>query len=102
MSVDLLFPNEWQVRGAQRKVLAALYQSPGGALSHADLIAMTCPAAKPESQSVIARRHIRELRVKLNSLGVVINPRWGEGYEMPAASREIVRHAIQRRLAACS
>jgi Transcriptional regulatory protein, C terminal len=99
MSVDLLFPNEWQVRGAQRKVLAALYRSPGGALSHADLIALTCPAAKPESQTVISRRHIRELRVKLNPLGVIINARWGEGYEMPAASRVIIRNAIDKRLA---
>ena len=100
MSLDLLFPNEWQVRGAQRKVLAAFYQAPGGAVSYDDIIAMTCPAAKPESQVVISRRHVRELRAKLAHLGVAIHSRWGEGYEMPATSREIIRNAIQQRLAA--
>lgn len=100
MSLDLLFPNEWLVRGAQRNVLAAFYQAPAGALTYAEIIALTCPAAKPESQTVISRRHVRELRAKLNPIGVQINSRWGEGYEMPAASREIIRRAIDERLAA--
>ncbi|OYU91847.1 MAG: hypothetical protein CFE29_03070 [Bradyrhizobiaceae bacterium PARB1] len=100
MSVDLLLPNEWAVRGAQRDVVAAFLDAPGGALSYPDLAALICPTAKPKSQIVIARRHVRELRAKLGHLGVAIHARWGEGYEMPAASREIIRDAIEKRLAA--
>lgn len=97
---DVLLPNEWQIHGAQRRILLMLLDAPGGAITHQQLLDVAESRAQPQSQRVIVRRHIREMREKLNGLGIVINARWGEGYEMPAASREIIRNAIQLRLAA--
>jgi DNA-binding response OmpR family regulator len=96
---DAILPNEWQIHGAQRRILLTLLDAPGGAITHQQLLDASATRAQPQSQRVIVRRHIREMREKLDNLGVVINARWGEGYEMPAASREIVRTAIVARLA---
>lgn len=99
MRPDVLLPNEWQIHGAQRRILIALLDAPGGAITHAQLLAAAETQAKPQSLRVIVRRHIREMRQKLGPLGVAINARWGEGYEMPAPSRQIISAAIAARIA---
>jgi DNA-binding response OmpR family regulator len=99
MLIQSTLPNEWQVHGAQKRILLMLLTAPGGAITHQELLEVTGTRAQPQSQRVIVRRHIREMREKLGPLGIVINARWGEGYEMPGPSRDIVRTAIQKRLA---
>ena len=93
-------PIEWQVRGAQKRVLLAFLAAPDGVLTFNDVIGAAQSGASAESVPPVVRRHIRELKAKLSHLGIAIDSRWGEGYEMPAASREIIRNAIQQRLAA--
>ncbi|QUS39538.1 hypothetical protein RPMA_12350 [Tardiphaga alba] len=100
MSDNVWLPNDWQVHGAQRRVLLAFVSAPAGVMTFDQVIEAARSGARGDSVAPLARRHIRQLNTKLGHLGVTITSRWGEGYEMPAASREIIRNAIQQRLAA--
>ena len=87
-----VFPKSWGLRPAHHRILSCFLESPNGVRSDAQLRAVAChPDAECES---IVKMQISYLRKLMKPHGVEIKTRYGVGYELPAASREILRAAL--------
>jgi hypothetical protein len=93
----LLFPHEWLLNRSERHVVASLYAAPDGYRSK-DML--SCCYVIFNGQ--IERKHeglaarISHIRNKLRRYRIQILTRFAEGYELPKASREIIRVALER------
>lgn len=87
-----VFPKEWKLRPAHHRILSCFLQSPNGVRTDAQLRAVACHS-DAECPSII-KMQISYLRKLVKPHGVEIKTRWGVGYELPAASREILERAL--------
>lgn len=86
------FPLEWRLTATQRRLLIALYKTPG-CLTHTQCFtAMDSKAIQSDS---LLNVQIMKLRRRLTPFGVVVKNHWGVGYEIPAASKVIIKAAIR-------
>jgi DNA-binding response OmpR family regulator len=91
----LLFPLAWNLNRGETAVLACLYTSPDGFRSN-EILRATAILSMDANGANVAPVRIYNLRKKLGPLGVVITNRPGEGYVLPAQSREIIKAALKR------
>lgn len=87
-----LLPIEWKLTATQQRIMAAFCKASDGFLTHQQIFLAS--GSKAEEYDNLVKVQIMHLRKKISVLGLEIEKRWGLGYELTAASREIVRNAI--------
>lgn len=86
------FPHEWKLRPAHHRILSCLMESANGIRSYDQLRAVAC---RDDSECDEALKvHVSTLRRRVRELGIEIKTRYGVGYELPAASRELIKRAL--------
>ena len=95
------FPLEWKLSPAQSRLLAALIEAPQGFISYdrAANIVISFAEDSDNPKNIVAAQTCR-LRSHLKQYGIEIKTRWSQGYEMPPASKAIIKAALERRAAA--
>lgn len=94
----IIYPREWLLQRKSADILTALYLSETGICSNVELAASTgITSAEPND---VLKVHICRLRAALRRFDIIIQTRWGQGYELPAKSKAAVAAAIQERIAA--
>jgi hypothetical protein len=87
------FPIDWRLTEAERRLLAAFYARPDGYLPHRAIVAVYVKyrdRGDAHYTSVI----ICKLHHKLKPIGIELFNRHGHGYQLTAASRELIRKAV--------
>jgi len=97
---DLLVPAEilpfdWGLEPAQNRLVIALAKAPNGYLTHEQIYRAVSMYSTESTVRAIVGIQIHRARKKLASRQITINTRWGTGYEMPQASRDIIKAAIR-------
>lgn len=91
-----VLPYEWKLEPSQRKLVLALAATPSGFLNYNALFqTINCFSTETEPRQLVAQQ-VHRARRKLGPYGVKLIVRWGEGVEMPAASRAIIKQALER------
>ncbi|MFB6449278.1 helix-turn-helix domain-containing protein [Bradyrhizobium tunisiense] len=88
-----LFPIEWKLTATQQRLVAAFYKSNDGFLTH-DQVFLASGSSAEEADNLV-KVQIMHLRKKVAPLGIEINKRWGQGYEMTAKSKSIIKAALE-------
>lgn len=88
------FPIEWRLRPASARLLSALLSAPNGYRSYDALSQIVSPTQVAVGSSLV-KVQMAHLRSRLQPLGIEIATRWGEGYELPAASRRAISAALE-------
>lgn len=99
MGMHLLPPLGWGLTSSEARVLGVLMSRPL-ATKEAVMAALYRDQAKDEAEIKIVDVFVCKIRKKLKPFGVVIETRWGEGYQMPAASKAVVAAALETAAAA--
>ena len=89
----LQFPHEWRLEPSEVRLLSILHTSKG--FVPYELLESRIPkhADIGNPRNLVTTR-ICWLRHKLKPYGIEFVTRWGQGIELPAASRRIIREAI--------
>lgn len=90
-----IFPADWELTGAHARMLAALAKAPAGFLSR-EAVHAVC-SRNGETLVKVIDTQMSRLREKVKGKGIQIVTRWGVGFEMPEASRAIVKAALKLR-----
>lgn len=93
-------PVEWKLQPATHKLVISLYKASGGYLSHDQLYHAVRTYSEECDPKLIVAQQVMRARQKLEPFGIEIKSRWGSGYELPVASRAIIKAAIEQRLSA--
>jgi two-component system cell cycle response regulator CtrA len=86
-------PIEFGLTGSEGRVFGMLMQRTH-ATKDALMAALYRDLGKDEAELKIVDVFICKLRRKLKPFGIQIVTRWGNGYEMPAASKQLVREMM--------
>lgn len=97
--VDIL-PLEWKLQNSQQKPVLALATAPDGYLSHERAFQIVARLSTECDPRLVVSQQIFRARPKLKPYGIEILTRWGLGYEMPPASRAVVKAALEQRMPA--
>jgi two-component system cell cycle response regulator CtrA len=92
-------PIEFGLTSSEGTILALL-MARSLVTKDAMLAALYHNSGKEEAESKIADVFICKLRKKLKPFGIQIVTRWGNGWEMPVASKQVVRGLMPESLAA--
>ncbi|WP_315833922.1 hypothetical protein [Bradyrhizobium prioriisuperbiae] len=85
-----LMPAEWRLPRSLARLAVAFSRAPGGFLTQAQVVDIVClPSTISDNPSGYAGVRICHLRKAVSKYEIEILTRWGEGYEMPAASRDV-------------
>lgn len=87
-------PFDWQLEPSQIRLVLALAHAPGGYMSHEQLFRVVSVYAGETNPKSLVGQQVHRARRRLAPFHITINNRRTTGYEMPAASREIIRNAI--------
>lgn len=96
----VMFPAAWRLQPSEQRILFTLFQAPGGFATHERLFEAGRKWAEGESAMELVRVRVHSARPKLRPFGIEIKTRWGHGYELTAASRAIIKAALEERAAA--
>jgi two-component system, cell cycle response regulator CtrA len=94
LGMSLLPPLEWRLTASQARVLGVIHARPY-ASKDAIMAALYRDGARDEAEIKIVDVMVCHIRRKLKPFGIEIITRWGEGFEMPAASKALVDAALQ-------
>jgi DNA-binding response OmpR family regulator len=88
-----MLPLEWRLTAQEARLLLAFVDAPQGFLSTEKLLRIIAKGSyrSPQLVSVIVCR----CRAKTRQFGIRIETRYGQGFQMPQASREIVKAATK-------
>ena len=92
-------PHAWGLQPQERLMVLALYHS-SGLLTHEQLSHVIAYKERYSDWDNIVKARICTLRKKLWPFGIEIWTRWGSGYELSTASKQIIKLAIEQRAAA--
>jgi hypothetical protein len=97
----VIFPKAWGLARSHQKMLSALYVAPGCFVSTWKLRNIISSSDNdPLDPMAVVRVQLHYMRKRLLPFGISIACRWGFGYELPPASRAIIKAAIEERLSA--
>lgn len=96
----IVFPSEWRLTAANSRALQALYQAPHGLLSNTQIFNAVRLWADGGDEYALVRVQVHKMRKKLTPFGVEIKLRWGQGYELPANSKAIIKAALTQEVSA--
>lgn len=87
-----LFPIEWKLTATQTRLMAAFYKAHDGFLSHEQVFHASGSIA--EEADTLVKVQIMHLRKRIAPLGMVIQKRWGLGYEITPETKGIIKNAL--------
>lgn len=98
----IVLPSDWRLSPAQHRALVALYRAPSGFVSHDAMFDVMKRRVEfdPDHAANLVKKNVHDMRRRLDPFGIRIVLCWGRGYELPPASRAIIKATIEQRSAA--
>lgn len=97
---NITFPSEWSLRPSGARLLAALYVAPSGYVSRDLAFKYLAFSDDSTAEKDIVGSQVFYMRKRLGPFGIEIKTRWGLGFELPPASKVIVKAALEQRASA--